>query len=186
MRARPVAGSVVLALAIAGLAPGGVLARGPKASFPPTQGDIALALVRAQDSRFADLPTIDEVQITMAANFDFAPALAGSWIEVSETFATTMDLGLAGPAWLDPGTGRIVEVMLVAGCPDTLKGAIPPTAPDPCAWRHTWLYHVTPDGTVTVIADAGSRDTPACYTFHTTEGITWPPDTEVLVCGTAP
>ncbi|MFN8623112.1 MAG: hypothetical protein U0869_20430 [Chloroflexota bacterium] len=151
-------GALVLALAL--LLPGAAaLAQSPSPdaspAADPTQGDLALAAVRAMDSRFADLPDLQRVRIEAARSFDLTPLLAGSWIGVLPTYDNFFDPSEHGPAWTDIGTGRLVEVMLVDGCPETVD--LSATA-DPCAWRHSWIVQVAPDGTTTVVAEGGASD----------------------------
>ncbi|MFN8623750.1 MAG: hypothetical protein U0869_23665 [Chloroflexota bacterium] len=93
----------------------------------------------------------------MSADFDLSPLWAGSWIGEASTFSAVGDLVRAYPTWLDTGTGRIVEVMLVDGCTGDVRAD--PSA-DPCAWRHSWMFHVTDDGTVTVVGESDTPDRP--------------------------
>lgn len=125
---------------------------------PARTRSAALAAVRAVDARFATLPDFRDAQKRTAAEFDFAPTLAGSWIKVLPTFGESNDPVVSPevPGWMDPGD-RVVEVMLVADCPPSLT-AWPPN--DPCGWRHTWLYGVSPTGDVILLTEAGSAEAP--------------------------
>jgi hypothetical protein len=131
------------------------LAQSPAPS--PGAAPDAIALVRATDPRFADLPTLAEQQRQMAARFDWAPVAAASWIALLPTAARTADELTGQGDWLDTGVGRLVEVMLVDGCPAELK-EFPTT--DPCATRENWLFHIASDGTVITIAQASTTDAP--------------------------
>jgi hypothetical protein len=113
----------------------------------------AIALVRATDPGFVDLPTLRDVQRQVARSFDWTPLLAGSWISlVSTSGAVAADYG-DGLGWLDPGVGSVVEVMLVDGCPAELEEI--PTE-DPCASRESRLYLVGLDGSINPIAEAST------------------------------
>ncbi len=157
-RTRIPATAVALALLLPGVA--GAQSPGPSASVAPgpSEGELALAAVRATDPRFAALPTLTDVQQEVSRTFGFESLYAGSWIGVVQTFSAIDDFapGLL-PAWTDPGTGRVVEVMLVDGCAEDIDG-LPAT--DPCAWRHSWIFHVAADGSVTTVAESGSPDAP--------------------------
>ena len=56
----------------------------------------------------------------------------------------------------------LVEVTLVDGCAPPPSGEGPSSdtvpLPDPCKWRHSWFYRVTPDGTVTLMFEEGHPD----------------------------
>jgi hypothetical protein len=118
----------------------------PQTSHPPSRDERALAAVRAADPRFATLPDFSDAQKQAAADFDFAPTLAASWIKVLPTFGYLNDpvVWLEVPGWMDPGD-RMVEVMLVDDCRSSLK-TWPST--DPCGYRETWLFEVSGDGVV--------------------------------------
>jgi hypothetical protein len=149
MRERVVAFGIV-ALMVSGL---GTPAAGQSPSSSSGRDEEALAAVRAVDPRFARLPDFRDAQRRMAAEFDFAPTLAASWIKVLPTFGELNDsYGSAGAfqvaGWMDRGD-RVVEVMLVADCQTSLK-TWPPT--DPCGYRETWLFEVTGADTVTELS----------------------------------
>ncbi len=153
--------SVTLALALASLAllapSAATLAASPGPSLGAPAGDhdasaAAVAAVRAMDPRFADLPTRFEQQVLMSQEFDWAHLLAASWIGVLPTIATTFDVGPDVDAWVDTGMGRFVEVQLVAGCPGTLREY---PVEDPCEWRHSFVYLVSPAGVPTLVVEAG-------------------------------
>lgn len=158
MRSRLLASIAAMATSLAvGVAAVDADDQGASATPARTRSAV-LAAVRAVDPRFAALPDFRDAQDRAAAEFDFAPTLAGSWIKVLPTFGESNDpVGSPEvPRWMDPGD-RVVEVMLVAGCPASLT-AWSPT--DPCGWRHTWLYLVRPTGDTILLADAGSAEAP--------------------------
>lgn len=93
----------------------------------------------------------------MAAEFSWAPTLAGSWIHVLDSFGGLFD-GFDGLGFMDHG-GRLVEVMLVDDCVATeITGETlaDPAAGDVCGWRHTWMFHVTAAGEISIVYQAGS------------------------------
>jgi hypothetical protein len=125
----------------------------PGPTREPTQSERAVELVRAVDPRFADIPMLEELQDDLALA-RYSVVLAGPWIGALESSGRIDDFaGTMG--WFDL-EGRVVQVMLVGPC-DTDADAVLPES-DPCGWRHTWLYHVDPAGTVTLVYDAGSDD----------------------------
>lgn len=140
---------------LAALAAALLLLPAPAVAQSPDPGPDAVALVRATDPRFADLPTLDEQRREMARSFDWAPILAASWIASVPTFAGTFDGSGEVPSWIDTGVGRFVEVMLVDGCVTEIPDGMPT---DPCTSREDLLFHVASDGTITTIA---SSSTPA-------------------------
>ena len=146
MRTRSVVAMVAMA---ASLGIGVAVADASEPAVSATPGEntsAALAAVRAADPRFATLPDFRDAQKTVAADFDFAPTLAGSWIKVLPTFGYLNDpvVWPEVPGWMDPGD-RLVEVMLVEDCQTSLR-AWPTT--DPCGYRETWLFEVSGDGVV--------------------------------------
>lgn len=136
---------------LAALAAALLLLPAPAVAQSPDPGPDAVALVRASDPRFADLPTLDEQRRKMAASFEWAPVLAESWIASVPTFAGIFDGSGEAPSWIDTGVGRFVEVMLVDGCVAEIPDGIPT---DPCASREDLLFHVAADGTITTIASS--------------------------------
>lgn len=147
LRATAMVGALLVASAVHAAA-----ASPAPSSGPWPAGDRALAAVRAVDPRFADLPDYADAWRHAATEFDLAPVLAGSWVHVLPTFQQM------GMAWMDLGQGLLVEVMLVDGCPTTLTGVGIGGSGDPCAWRHSWVYHVLPTGEARLVSDGGSPD----------------------------
>jgi hypothetical protein len=144
---------VLMALGLCA-APTPVMGASPEPSGgPPSTDALAVDAIRSSDARFADLQDYADVSRQMARDFDIMPLVAGSWIHVLPTFDQyTGASGLFNdPAWT--GLGRVVEIMLVADCPTHITAV---AATDPCGWRHTWLYRVTPAGEVMALGDAGS------------------------------
>ena len=138
----------------AGAAPAMGASPEPLIGSDPADGR-AVAAVRGTDPRFAALEDYANISQRAASTFDITPIVAGSWIHVLPTY--DQFIGQYGTV-MDPdgsGLGRVVEVMLVADC---LTHITTVEAVDPCAWRHTWLYRVLPDGSVTQLLDAGSPD----------------------------
>jgi hypothetical protein len=119
----------------------------------------AVALVLAQDSRFADVPDFERQAALATSNFDYDLLLGSDYYRVLPTLASVFspwmyDLGY--PAnWL-------IEVTLVRGCTPlpTDEGPSSDTVPylDPCEWRHSWFYRVEPDDTVTLLFEEGHPD----------------------------
>ena len=148
-------------------------AASPDAEESPEPSDVparvepyarTMDVVRAVDQRFADLPSLEDVQNEESRTFDIGPVVAGSWIHVLPTFGSIMqfspDPDDAG-RWLGLG-GAVVEVMLVADCvtTDVRPYLDDPSLGDPCAWRHTYLYQVSQAGDTQLLFDAGSPETP--------------------------
>jgi hypothetical protein len=153
---RMIPAAALLGLVLAATVPLTVVAQEPSAD--PWEHP-ALATVCALDDRFAALPTFDEARRKVAARFDYAPIVAGSWIHLLPTFSGFADplvLGETPPAWMDLNDISLVEVMLVDDCQESVRDLLAPT--DPCGWRHTWLFQVDPDGTVVVLGQAGDDD----------------------------
>ena len=159
---------VILAILVTTMIASPVVAASPSPIPSGGPGFIAniertLDVVRALDPRFAGLQNVDEARAEMAAEFDFGPVMAASWIGVLPTFGSFALDGpptTTGDAWFGLG-GSIVEVMLVRDCVTTgielyLQD---PSKGDPCAWRHTWLYQVSASGEATLLTEAGSPDT---------------------------
>ena len=118
---------------------------------PKARYDEIVALVLAQDARFADLPDYEFQSKLARSNFDTVGMLLGeSYYRVLPTQATTYS-----PWWVDFGYAGnwLVEVNLVEGCEEP-AGDTPPI-PDPCAWRHSWFYRVEPDDSVTLLFEEG-------------------------------
>jgi hypothetical protein len=120
----------------------------------PTATELAVEHVRAWDPRFAEL--VDFGKVVQQFNVgDRTPYVAGSWIHSLATPGTFTER-FDSLRWLDIGV-RIVQVMLVTGCPAELDlGTL--GEEDPCDWRHTWLFHVFPSGEVVPVYDEGDPD----------------------------
>lgn len=118
--------------------------------------DEAVALVLATDPLYADLPDFTLLRREMAATFDMGAILGSDYYRVLDILPMDFPDGFIDfryPAdW-------IIEVTLVRDCStgdgdDPLRVGNAPL-PDPCAWRHAWFYRVQPDGTVSLLFDAG-------------------------------
>jgi hypothetical protein len=129
------------------------------ATDPLAVREEAVALVLAQDPRFADVPDFERQAALATSNFDYSLLLDADYYRVLPTLASvfspwTYDLGY--PA------SQLIEVTLVRGCADhaTDVGPSSDTAPypDPCGWRHSWFYRVEPDDTVTLLFEEGHPD----------------------------
>ena len=115
----------------------------------------AVALVLASDPRFADLVAFETLGREIAADFaverwftsSFYRVLGPSFGDYADTFVT-----FRAPM------GRLVEVNLAADCAEVelVDTALP--IEDPCAWRHTWVFMVEPDGTVVPLYDTGDPE----------------------------
>ncbi len=115
----------------------------------------AIARVLAVDSRFAGLIDHDRLRREVAADF------------TAERYYTDSFYRVLGPWWAeldgwhmslrDP-LGWLIEVNLVTGCPEVELADADLPIDDPCAWRHTWVYLVEPDGVVTPVVEAGDPD----------------------------
>ncbi len=118
-----------------------------------------VALVLAQDARFAGLPDYEFQRIEQAAQFSFDPIIGSGYYRVLPT-ATTQWSYAGTEDMIDFRHPRnwLVEVVLVRGCLPLVGGAVAPQ-PDPCAWRHAWYYRVEPDDSVTLLFEEGDPDT---------------------------
>jgi hypothetical protein len=126
---------------------------------PPAAYDEAVALVLAQDPRFADVPDFERQANLASSNFDHSLLLGSDYYRVLPTLASAFS-----PWMFDFGypASSLIEVTLVDGCAalPTGEGPSSDTAPwpDPCEWRHSWFYRVAPDGTVTLLFEEGHPD----------------------------
>lgn len=155
MRQRSITAGVALALVL-GVGGGSTFAASPEPTLgSPTASDVAEDAVRALDPRFATIEDYEMAARHASAAFDFAPVMAGSWIRVLPTFGQEFEAlgGVDVPAWI-AGDVRLVEVMLVDGCPDEIRYSLP--TQDPCASRHHWFYRWTPESGPTLIAETDS------------------------------
>jgi len=126
---------------------------------PDARRDEVVALVLAQDLRFADVPDFERQTQLASSSFDMSLVLGSDYYRVLPTLASSYtpwgsDFGY--PAnWL-------VEVTLVEACTPlpTGEGPSSDTAPwpDPCEWRHSWFYRVAPDDTVTLLFEEGDPE----------------------------
>ena len=119
----------------------------------------AVALVLAQDPRFADTLDFERQAALANSNFDPSLLLGSNYYRVLPTLASSFT-----PWMYDFGypANRLIEVTLVAGCTPLPTGEAPSSDnapwPDPCEWRHSWLYRVEPDDTVTLLFEEGHPD----------------------------
>ena len=119
--------------------------------------DEAVALVIAQDPRFADVPDFERQANLASSNFDNSLLLGSDYYRVLPTLASAF-------SWMyDFGytASSLIEVTLVDGCVELPAGG--PSSdtvpwPDPCEWRHSWFYRVEPDDTVTLLFEEGDPD----------------------------
>lgn len=118
----------------------------------------AVAIVLAADPRFAGLA--DYETLRRRTQGEFRPyVLDTSYDRVLPDVAADMvQFGFTArtPAsWL-------ISVTLVSDCVEP-SPAGPSPAADPCAWRHTWTYRVTPDASLMLLFDEGdpAADAPA-------------------------
>jgi hypothetical protein len=115
----------------------------------------AVSLVLASDARFADLVAFETLGREIAADYrterwftsSYYRVLGPSLGDYADTFVT-----LRAPM------GRLIEVNLAADCAEVelVDTALP--IEDPCAWRHTWVFMVEPDGTVVPLYDTGDPE----------------------------
>lgn len=119
--------------------------------------DEAVSLVLAIDPRYTGLPDFARLDIERRSNFDMGILLGSDYYRVLPTLPSEF----AGLGFIDfryPGNW-LIEVMLVRECATLHDGDGPssgtPPLPDPCEWRHSWLYRVQPDGTVSLLFDEG-------------------------------
>lgn len=156
-RATP--GLFTCSLLLAATAP--TLGQSPSAGPPAIEAepasigrDEAISLVRALDPRFAGLPDYEAQRKESARSFSWAPLLASSYVRVLPTtqneFADPRGVDFRYPA------GWLIETTLVADCSDLSENGM--IVVDPCAWRHTWVHYVTPDGTVATLHDTGDPE----------------------------
>jgi hypothetical protein len=115
--------------------------------------DEAVARVRAKDPLFADLPDYEALEKKSAASFSWAALLASGYVRVLPTLQNDLaDLG--GVDFRYP-SGWLIETTLVTDCADLPDGTV---VTDPCAWRHTWIHHVSVDGDVVTLTDSGDPE----------------------------
>jgi len=125
---------------------------------PPAAYDEAVALVLAQDPRFAEVPDFERQANLASSNFDNSLLLGSDYYRVMPTLASAF-------SWMyDFGypASSLIEVTLVDGCAEVPAGGGPSSVtapwPDPCEWRHSWFYRVEPDDTVTLLFEEGDPD----------------------------
>jgi len=133
---------------------------GAEAPDPFARQEEVVALVLDQDPRFADALDYEHQRVVASANFDLLGEVLGtSTYHVLPTqnvwYAPLIDFGHGGSA--------LVEIILVEGCavPEDDSELLTPDLSryeDPCAWRHSWVYRVQPDDTVTLLYDEGDPD----------------------------
>ena len=127
---------------------------------PNARRDEVVALVLAQDARFADLPDYRRQEIKYASEFSMDALIGSGYYRVMPT-ATTQWSDATGVdlfAFREP-RNWLVEVVLVRDCVPVVVGqAIQPPLPDPCAWRHAWYYRVQSDDSVTLLFEEGDPD----------------------------
>lgn len=124
----------------------------PTGTMQQRANDVALVL--ASDPRFEGLIDFETLRREVAADFEGERYFTSSFYRVlGPTFSE-----LTGFVSLREPVGRLIEVNLVTDCAEfELDGEALPTE-DWCAWRHTWVYLVEPDGTVAPVYDAGDPD----------------------------
>lgn len=150
---------VAFALLVA-LAPAATIAAEPSPSPAPDlvgalqlrEAD-AVARVRALDPRYAGIADWTDLARESARTFQPHTLLASN---VRVLPSVGLDFALAGVPGRTP-TSTLIAVTLVRDCvaADALPAALDA---DPCAWRHTWLYRVAPDGTISMLFDEGDPD----------------------------
>ena len=134
-------------------------ATGEAASDPNARRDDVVALVLAQDDRFAGLPDYERQRIKQQSQFSFDPIVGSGFYRTLPTLASSVT-----PWMFDFGYSAnwLVEVTLVQDCTPlpTADGPSSDTAPwpDPCAWRHSWFYRVEPDDTVALLFEEGDPE----------------------------
>ena len=105
------------------------------------------------------MPEFEQQAALATSNFDSSLLLTSAYYRVLPTLASSFT-----PWMYDFGypANWLVEVTLVEGCAPLPIGKVRSndTAPwpDPCEWRHSWLYRVVPDDTVTVLFEEGQPD----------------------------
>jgi hypothetical protein len=128
----------------------------PDPSDPDARREEVVALVLAQDPRFADLPDYERLRVEASANFDSNRLLGSAYYRALSTVASAFT-----PWMYDFGypANWLIEVTLVEDCTPLPTGDGPSSdtapRPDPCAWRHSWFYRVAPDDTVTLLFEEG-------------------------------
>ena len=126
---------------------------------PHARRDAVVALVLAQDPRFADVPDWEHQERLSMSTFEFSPLLGSDYYRVLPTVASSYT-----PWMFDFGypANWLIEVTLVEACTPlpTGEGPSSDTAPwrDPCEWRHSWFYRVEPDDTVTLLFEEGDPE----------------------------
>ena len=120
--------------------------------------DEAVALVIAQDPRFADVPDFERQANLASSNFDNSLLLGSDYYRVLPTLASAF----SGMYDFGYTASSLIEVTLVDGCVELPAGEGPSSDtvpwPDPCEWRHSWFYRVEPDDTVTLLFEEGDPD----------------------------
>ena len=118
------------------------------------QREEVVALVLAQDERFAGLPGYERQAVLASANFDtVGMLLSEDYYRVLPSQSSSFS-----PSLVDFGypSSWLVEVNLVNGCVGPPSDD--PPIPDPCEWRHSWLYRVQTDGSVALLYEEGDPD----------------------------
>jgi len=127
------------------------------ASDPFARSAEVVALVLAQDARFGGLPDYRRLEIEQASEFSLDPIVGSGFYRELPTTASSLT------PWVDLGypASRLVEITLVGDCTplSTESSSIDAWPwPDPCEWRHSWVYRVAPDDTVTLLFEEGDPD----------------------------
>ena len=113
----------------------------------------AVALVIAEDPRFADVADWEQLRREAARSFVLYPLVGSDYYRVLATSASELS-----PAWFDFGypSNWLIEVTLVRDCLEPSGDTGP--WPDPCEWRHSWFYRVAPDRSVTLLFEEGDPE----------------------------
>ncbi len=135
------------------------MASDDEAKDPNARRDEVVALVLAQDTRFAGLPDYRRQEIKRASTFSFDPIIGSGYYRVLPTATTQWSdsTGMDLFAFREP-RNWLVEVVLVRDCVPMATGKVVPPLPDPCAWRHAWYYRVESDDSVTLLFEEGDPD----------------------------
>ena len=132
-----------------------------EATDPNARREEVVALVLAQDPRFAGLPDFERQRHKQASQFSFDPIIGSGYYRVLRTVTTQWSdaVGMDLFAFREP-RNWLVEVVLVRDCVPMVTGEVVVSPlPDPCAWRHAWYYRVQSDDSVTLLFEEGDPDT---------------------------
>lgn len=130
-----------------------------QATDPNARRDEVVALVLAEDARYAGLPDFRRQQIQQQSQGSLDPIIGSGYYRVLPTVTTRWSdaAGIDLFAFREP-RNWLVEVVLVRDCVPMVTGEVVVPLRDPCAWRHAWYYRVQSDDSITLLFEEGDPD----------------------------